>query len=685
MDVPPHASSSSPEAQVAPNPGPSNEKRASRSAKASDKIRRRNRTINSCLECRRRKLKCDKNLPCASCSKFGRECRYLQGGSENPEAAREIAQLKEQLAGLERSFEERVAGASKADRLRSIGGSSLHGLDDDDTSDDDEDPLDDEKDLEPTPLAVMDAAYYDDADDDLMDLGVRFGKFRVTERIGGFVRPKLLEELKHYILETPSTNGPQDPSSPEAIAENRILTEDDYLGPSTQYVAPSSNFVFGGEPTTWTLDHFLFEKPASDRLIEQYFDAVHPMCRVVHRPSFERQYERFWKNRYVSTGTSVPAPSFVAVMMAAMLSAVVSMSEEQVNEFAPGQTQANLIDHFRRGTEFALSRANFLRTTKLETLQAFVMYLIPLCRAEVSRAHSALTGTAIRLAECMSLHRDGSHYDLSPVEIHVRRMVWYQLCFLDLRTCEATGPRPQIRAEDFDTKYPLNVDDKDLESPHPPIEDAERWTDMTFSRIRFECNEMHRLIWHERPRVEAKKSTLTALLGKVKQFWGATEKKYLPMIDEKIPLQFMTLLTYRALTYKMNIMILHRYCSNADRIMPERLRQVLLSSGLAQLEHAIAIETQETTKKWAWYSGAFQQYHTALLVLGEIYSAQNHYPHRDRVWLCIDYVFELPNAMNTGHKARIILSELKRRMEMYQRHRKVRAPAVMEGRAGPRP
>lgn len=68
-------------------------------------------------------------------------------------------------------------------------------MDDDDSSDDAADPFDDEKDLEPTPLAVMDAAYYDDADDDLMDLGVRFGKFRVTERIGGFVRPKLLEEV----------------------------------------------------------------------------------------------------------------------------------------------------------------------------------------------------------------------------------------------------------------------------------------------------------------------------------------------------------------------------------------------------------------------------------------------------------------------------------------------------------
>lgn len=188
-------SSASPEAQPGNNAVQSPERKQSRSAKAADKIRRRNRTINSCLECRRRKLKCDKNLPCASCAKFGRECRYLQGGAENPEAAREIAHLKEQLAGLEKSFEDRVAGASKPEKskLKTMRSPSLPGQHESESSEEEE--MEDEKDLEPTPLATVDAAYYEDADDDLMDLGVQFGKFRMTERIGGFVRPKILDEV----------------------------------------------------------------------------------------------------------------------------------------------------------------------------------------------------------------------------------------------------------------------------------------------------------------------------------------------------------------------------------------------------------------------------------------------------------------------------------------------------------
>lgn len=61
------------------------------------------------------------------------------------------------------------------------------------------------------------------------------------------------------------------------------------------------------------------------------------------------------------------------------------------------------------------------------------------------------------MAECMGLHRDGQTYGMNPLETHVRRLIWYQLCFLDIRTCEAQGPRPTIRRDEvslyFKTAY----------------------------------------------------------------------------------------------------------------------------------------------------------------------------------------------------------------------------------------
>ena len=41
-----------------------------------------------------------------------------------------------------------------------------------------------------------------------------------------------------------------------------------------------------------------------------------------------------------------------------------------------GSPKIQLMGQFQQGLEMALGRANLLRTTKIETMQAFVMYLV---------------------------------------------------------------------------------------------------------------------------------------------------------------------------------------------------------------------------------------------------------------------------------------------------------------------
>lgn len=174
---------------------------------------------------------------------------------------------------------------------------------------------------------------------------------------------------------------------------------------------------------------------------------------------------------------------------------------------------------------------------------------------------------AIRLAECAGFHRDGSNYSLSAVEIHVRRLLWYQLCFLDVRTCEAVGPRPSIRVEDFDVKMPLNVDDLELESLVPPTEDAARFTENTLTRLRIESTELTRVIWRERPRVETGETTLTALLRVIEAHKQRMITKYLPLLDHKQPLQAFAALFIQFMIARSSIGVLHRYvvCPNPPK------------------------------------------------------------------------------------------------------------------------
>ena len=454
---------------------------------------------------------------------------------------------------------------------------------------------------------------------------------------------------------------PMSPSSAEA-----------FLEPGPTYIAPGSGFVFGDVGTRHALMDFLPSKTAADTLIDQYRRSVHYIARVVHWPSFQVQYDNFWTN--VLMGIE-PTASLQAIVFAIMFSAVASMTDMEIAaNFSRPKKQ--VLTNFQTGVEVALGKAHFLRTTKIETMQALVIYLLPMVRSEISRAHSVLVGTAIRLGECMGLHRDpGDVYGLPPVDCHVRRLIWAQLCFLDIRTCESQGPRPNIKREDYDTRFPLNINDADLLGPEPTEIDG-TWTDMSFSRMRFECNEMHRVVWQDRIRLEKKQVSLTHVLGKVESFRQAMMDKYTPIIDEGIPIQRAARLLLDLQLLRMHIMVLHRYHNSVTVRIPDRLRQIILTSGTTSMEAAIKLETLPELAPWRWYCGAYNQWQTAFLLLVEIYT----YPMRkeaDRIWDIIDYVFEPDRTLSRNMKGRVLLSELRDKTAIYRDIRKVRAPVSM--------
>ena len=197
-------------------------------------------------------------------------------------------------------------------------------------------------------------------------------------------------------------------------------------------------------------------------------------------------------------------------------------------------------------------------------------------------------GTAVRIAECMGLHRDGTEYGLGPIETHIRRILWYQLCLLDIRTCEAQGPRPVIRAEDFDTQFPSNIDDAYLEQGRSSTDTPQRWTDMTLTLIRMECNEIIRVVWVDRPRLEKKKISLTAVLGKVENFRRTMKEKYMSLVDDTIPVQHAGRLIFEIQSLRMHAMILHRYHNSVAYSIPGKSKARPLLEAFAEKNRSTA-------------------------------------------------------------------------------------------------
>jgi hypothetical protein len=139
------------------------------------------------------------------CTKNTRQCVFIASGLDASAQAK-LAEVKEQMGRLEKSLEEEVARktelrASSTPRFSRLG--ELPGQEQSSDQEDDEDT----KELRVTHFVTEDAAYYepddvanDDFDDDLVDLGFRMGRIRITERIGGLVRPRFAEEVSLHLF-----------------------------------------------------------------------------------------------------------------------------------------------------------------------------------------------------------------------------------------------------------------------------------------------------------------------------------------------------------------------------------------------------------------------------------------------------------------------------------------------------
>ena len=275
----------------------------------------------------------------------------------------------------------------------------------------------------------------------------------------------------------------------------------------------------------------------------------------------------------------------------------------------------------------------------------------------------------------MALHRDGSAFGLTPLETHVRRLIWHQLCFLDIRTCEAQGPRPTIHREDYDTFLPYNCDDNDLtlEADASPFKSKQSWASSFLAVLRFEVNEMMRVVWIDRFKLERKKTHLTIVMAKIDKFCRRLNQKYEGFLDDSTPIKRYTKLVKELFICRMHVMVLHPYHSNTNSPLSERLHSTLIQSGIRIVEIGIELETNPEYSQWRWYLGAFMQYQIALLLTTEAFHRHST-GASDRISRCLDYVFYTEPSQSVFEKAQAILYEVMQKSAIYCDFRKLRAP-----------
>ncbi|KAG9237384.1 fungal-specific transcription factor domain-containing protein [Amylocarpus encephaloides] len=634
-------------------------------------------TARSCLTCRRRKVKCDKNEPCSNCTKAGAECvfpapgraprRPRAGGKGSTEREAELLKRLRRLEGVVGELSGQVeVEAVKNDATSPLSDNSSPLRDGDSASLDSKGyklrvvGMDEESGTKKEWIGKVwkigdgppKTSFSEPAEEGMGRLVLEGGKSRYLSHPFWSHITDEVEEIRQMLYDQDLDSGDDTP----------ILPNDTFADTSHQ------GFIMGYSSSDVDL-RGLHPLPSQIPFYWQTFlDNVHPLVKIVHAPTMSQTI------RDVQNNMESLSRSTEALMFSIYFATITSMSAEEVKSNF-GLSKDLLLKQYRFAVEQGLARAGLLNTNEIVTLQAFVLFLVCVRRHDDTRFVWSMTGLAIRLSQSLGIHRDGSKFDLTPFDIEMRRRLWWQVSILDVRASEDHGSDPSISDYAFDTELPISCNDSDIDPSaiEPPVP-RQGVSEMTFCLIRFEICSLTRKLSYTPPGDTPCKSlalsrTFEEKEKMVREAKDLLEEKYLQYCENAGPLYWVAATVARLITAKMSLILYHPLVQpGKTRTLSQDTRDRLFMSSIEILEYSRVLQEETSTKKWGWLFATYIQWHAIAYLLGEL-AIRDNSTIVERGWLAIDSVFNEWGASVINGKNGVLWRPLKRLLVLARRRR----------------
>ncbi|KAI9857306.1 MAG: hypothetical protein M1824_004856 [Vezdaea acicularis] len=241
----------------------------------------------------------------------------------------------------------------------------------------------------------------------------------------------------------------------EAQLEKVTQTNANNMGGATRGPA----LLSGGEepPLKEDLIAALPPKYACDKLVSRYFDSFDVEHHILHLPTFQGEYEHFWRTRN-------SCPIWMGLLYSIMTLAL--LSYHRAGDAPPEYRGRCMIiaNEYRQLSVKCLIRGEYYKPGPyvLETLSLYLL-------AEHSWSSDfglgvwVIVGVMIRLALRMGYHRDpGNYKTISPFYGEMRRRCWMFIQQADILLSFQLGLPSMTRPVECDTALPRNLNDEDL-------------------------------------------------------------------------------------------------------------------------------------------------------------------------------------------------------------------------------
>ncbi|KAK4462917.1 hypothetical protein QBC42DRAFT_325978, partial [Cladorrhinum samala] len=213
-------------------------------------------------------------------------------------------------------------------------------------------------------------------------------------------------------------------------------------------------------------------KDVADELVECYLRTIEPIYRILHIPTFKNEYEALWSSTSAPDTSFVIQVKLVLAIGATTYDSTFSLRAQAVRWVYEGQTW--------------LSAPEFKHRLGIQSIQSTILLLF--ARDATGIGEDLLwtsVGSLVRTAMYMGLHRDsaGLPPTMTLLAKETRRRLWNTILELAVQSSMACGGAPLIGLDDFDTEAPGNFDDDQLtnEGTATPAENPDRFTQATVS------------------------------------------------------------------------------------------------------------------------------------------------------------------------------------------------------------
>ncbi|KAM0815780.1 putative Fungal-specific transcription factor domain-containing protein [Seiridium cardinale] len=168
----------------------------------------------------------------------------------------------------------------------------------------------------------------------------------------------------------------------------------------------------------------VFDGPVPDTLIAAFFDRVHADFPVLHEASFREEYERFCLDPTLLTTEA--DPTWICSLLCVL---ILGRRTTPIDSLSWKQGQ-DAEDRWWRKVQALLPSVIF--TSSVSAVQALLLAALHLNNTNHKDSSWTLTGTAVRIAIAIGLHREAKAPLHTPLARELRKRVWWTLYQFEL-------------------------------------------------------------------------------------------------------------------------------------------------------------------------------------------------------------------------------------------------------------